>query len=38
MTVHEAALDAASDAATETPTPDLEAVKRRQHAMWSSGD
>jgi len=38
MTLHEAAYDAAADAATEMPTPDLEAVKRRQQAMWSSGD
>jgi len=39
MTLHDAAIDAASDAPTELPPPpDLEAVKRRQQAMWASGD
>ena len=39
MTVHEAAMDAAIDPPTELPPPpDLEAVKRRQQAMWASGD
>jgi ubiquinone/menaquinone biosynthesis C-methylase UbiE len=38
MTLHDAALDVASDASNEQPTPDLEAVKRRQQVMWASGD
>jgi ubiquinone/menaquinone biosynthesis C-methylase UbiE len=38
MIIHDAALDLASDASNEQPTPDLEAVKRRQQAMWASGD
>ena len=38
MTVHDTALDVATDTSTELPTPDLAAVKRRQQAMWASGD
>jgi SAM-dependent methyltransferase len=38
MTIHDAALDVATDTFSELPIPDLEAVKRRQQAMWASGD
>ena len=38
MTVHETTLDVATEATIDPQTPDLEAVKRRQQAMWASGD
>jgi SAM-dependent methyltransferase len=38
MTTHEAALDLADAATGDVPTPDLEAIKRRQQATWASGD
>jgi SAM-dependent methyltransferase len=37
MTTHEAAVDIGS-ASTAEILPDLEAIKRRQQAMWASGD
>ena len=36
--MHETALEVTTDGTSELPAPDLEAVKRRQQAMWASGD